>query len=855
MANARQRNGSGLNTLLRRINIRIRATQLILFAERLWPRLLPLFCVVGLFAAFSWFGYFRLVPEWLRLATGVLFGAGALAALFLLTGLRWPRRQSALDRLEKDNRIVHQAIAVQSDRLAAENDVFARSLWQAHKKRMAERIDAVHLAAPRPDTPKVDPYGLRAVVALLFVVGFAYSYSSQSGLLSDAFHSHKPAQAVAGIRVDAWVTPPDYTGKAPIFLTGNTRGLPETIAVPQGSEMLVRIVGGNGAEEVIYESGGQAASVPVEEDAASEARPAGNATTARNYRFEAPGDGTLLIRRGTQRAESWRFELIADTPPVIAFDGNPGRAANGALEIGFTLNDDYSVQRAYAEIVPAEPQAPNARPLYDPPEYPLTLPRKTARERKGRESRNLTEHPMAGTPVKITLVAEDFIGQTGRSKTHEMILPGRFFHNLLAGSVAEQRQVLALDTNRMDRVFDLNDAITMAPEETIDNTTHYLLIKSARARLKQAWDDDMLRDTADYMWDIALGIEDGNLSFAERRLRDAQRALSEALENGASDEEIQALMDELREAMQEFLQALAQQMQQNQSAMQQVPPEALQNILRQQDLERMLDQIENLAQSGARDQAQQLLSELQRMMNNLQMGQHQQVQGDNPMRQQMDQLGELMQRQQQLMEQTFDLEQALRDRRQREFFQDNQRQQQGQQNPQNGMQEMTEEELQQALRDLQEMQEQLQQQLGELQERLEQFGLGDNEGFDEAGEAMGEAGEALGEAEGGTAVDEQGRALQALRQGAQQMMNQMRQSMGQNPGNQPGTARRDPLGTDPLGRPRANSGPDFGEDVKVPEEADIQRARRILEAIRERLGDAFRPEMERFYLERLLDSR
>ena len=171
------------------------------------------------------------------------------------------------------------------------------------------------------------------------------------------------------------------------------------------------------------------------------------------------------------------------------------------------------------------------------------------------------------------------------------------------------------------------------------------------------------------------------------------------------------------------------------------------------------------------------------------------------------------------------------------------------------MQEMTEEELQQALRDLQEMQEQLQQQLGELQERLEQFGLGDNEGFDEAGEAMGEAGEALGEAEGGTAVDEQGRALQALRQGAQQMMNQMRQSMGQNPGNQPGTARRDPLGTDPLGRPRANSGPDFGEDVKVPEEADIQRARRILEAIRERLGDAFRPEMERFYLERLLDSR
>ncbi|WP_136658400.1 TIGR02302 family protein [Nitratireductor sp. XY-223] len=855
MTNARQRNRLSLNTLLRRINIRIRATQLILFAERLWPRLLPLVCVFGLFAALSWFGYFRLVPEWLRLATTVLFGAGALAALYPLTGLRWPGRQLALDRLEKDNRIVHQALAVQSDRLVSDDNAFARSLWEAHKRRMAERIEAIHLAAPRPDTPRVDPLGLRAVVALLFVVGFAYSYSSQSGLLSDAFHGHQPAQTVAGIRVDAWVTPPDYTGKAPIFLTGSTKGLPDTIAIPQGSEMLVRIVGGNGSESVVYEAGGEAVTIPVEQDDAPGTGPANGAHTASDYRFEAPGDGVLMIKRGTQLAESWRFELIADTPPQIAFDGEPGRAANGALEIGFKLGDDYGVQRAYAEIVPAEPQSPNARPLYDPPDYPLTLPRKTARERKGRESRNLTEHPMAGMPVKITLVAEDFIGQTGRSETREMVLPGRFFHNLLAGSVAEQRQVLALDTNRIDRVFDLNDAITLAPEETIDNTTHYLLIKSARARIKQAWDDDMLRDAADYMWDIALGIEDGNLSFAERRLRDAQRALSEALQNGASDEEIQALMDELREAMQEFLQALAQQMQQNQSAMQQVPPEALQNILRQQDLERMLDQIENLAQSGARDQAQQLLSELQRMMNNLQMGQHQQVQGDNPMRQQMDKLGELMQRQQELMEQTFDLEQALRDRRQREFFQDNQRQQDGQQNQQGDMQQMTEEELRQALRDLQEMQEELQQQLGELQEKLEQFGLGENEGFDEAGEAMGEAGEALGEAEGGTAVDEQGRALQALRQGAQQMMNQMRQSMGQNPGTQPGSARRDPLGTDPLGRPRANSGPDFGEDVKVPEEADIQRARRILEAIRERLGDAFRPEMERFYLERLLDSR
>ncbi|MCY6383641.1 TIGR02302 family protein [Hoeflea prorocentri] len=849
MAEPKPQGYSTGQALLRSISMRTRATQLILLCEGIWPRLLPVIGVVALFAAFSWLGYFRLVPDWLRMASVGVFAIGFLASLYPLRSVHWPGRRAALQRLERDNAIVHQALAVQSDTLESQ-DPFARSLWQAHQKRMAKRVGAIHLAPPQPDTPKLDPYGLRAVVVLLFVVGFAYSYSSRSGLLGDAFYSHKPVQQIAGMRVDAWVTPPEYTGKAPLFLTGSSKDLPEIISVPQGSEMLVRIVGGTGSEQVIYRSGNEEISIPVDDQAAGSS-PQPTATKAFNYRFDAPADGALEVRKGTQLAESWRFELIPDNAPEITFDGEPGRAVNGALEIGFVLSDDYGVQRAYAEIVPVEAQGADARPLYDPPEYPLTLPRKTAHERKGRESRDLTEHPLAGKPVTITLVAEDFTGQTGRSAPYQMILPGRFFSNLLAGSVAEQRQVLALDANRIDRVIELNDAVTIAPEETIKNSTHYLLIKSARSRVKQAWDDDMLRDAADHMWDIALGIEDGDLSFAERRLRDAQRALSEALENGASDEEIQALMDELREAMNEFLQALAQQMQQNQNALQQVPTEALQNILRQQDLDRMLDQIENLAQSGARDQAQQLLSELQRMMNNLQTGQHQQAPGDNPMRQQMDKLGELMQQQQQLMEETYDLEQALRERRRQEYFQN----EEGQQNQSGDQGEMTEEELREALRQLREQQEALQQQLGELQEKLEEFGLGQNEGFGEAGEAMGEAGKALGEGEGGTAVDEQGRALQALRDGAQQMMNQMRQAMGESPGQQPGSARRDPLGTDPLGRPRANSGPDFGEDVKVPEEADIQRARRILEAIRERLGDSFRPEMERFYLERLLDNR
>ena len=60
---------------------------------------------------------------------------------------------------------------------------------------------------------------------------------------------------------------------------------------------------------------------------------------------------------------------------------------------------------------------------------------------------------------------------------------------------------------------------------------------------------------------------------------------------------------------------------------------------------------------------------------------------------------------------------------------------------------------------------------------------------------------------------------------------------------------------DPLGRPRATTGPDFGDSVKVPDEIDVQRARQILDAIRKRLGNALSPELERSYLERLLKQQ
>lgn len=166
---------------------------------------------------------------------------------------------------------------------------------------------------------------------------------------------------------------------------------------------------------------------------------------------------------------------------------------------------------------------------------------------------------------------------------------------------------------------------------------------------------------------------------------------------------------------------------------------------------------------------------------------------------------------------------------------------------------MTADQLRDALKKLREQQDGLGKQLGELQQALKGMGMEPGEGFGQAGREMKDAGKSLGEGEGEAAVGSQGRALEALRQGAQNMMNQM-QAMGQGQGQGMPQAGRN--GRDPLGRERnAEGGNSEASGNRVPEEIDIQRAREILDEIRRRLGTGGSPALERDYLERLLGIR
>ena len=220
----------------------------------------------------------------------------------------------------------------------------------------------------------------------------------------------------------------------------------------------------------------------------------------------------------------------------------------------------------------------------------------------------------------------------------------------------------------------------------------------------------------------------------------------------------------------------------------------------------------------------------------------------------LDELGDMIRQQQELRDRTFRQGQDQRQQDQRQ--QGQQRGQQSRPGQQPGQQQGN------SLGELRQGQQALRDRLNQLLDELKSLGQNqggqqDQDNLDQlgrAGEAMGQAENNLAQGNPDNAVDAQGRALDALRKGAQSLAQAMQQGQGQGPQGRVGRLgqSRADQDTDPLGRPMRSR--DYGDDagVKVPDKIDAQRARRIIEELRKRFGDMGRPQDELDYIERLL---
>jgi uncharacterized protein (TIGR02302 family) len=859
---------------------RLRAlARLALGWEAIWPRLWPVLAVLGSFLLLALLE----LPQRLPALAHALLLAGfavvlAWTAWLSFRGLHWPGVAAAERRLEQQSGLRHRPLAALADRPTA-TDPEAMALWRVHRQRAAAAIRTLRIGAPRPGLPARDPRAFRAALGLALVAALVMAGGDAWQRVAHALTPRLPATAPApGLRLEAWVTPPAYTGAAPIFL--DAAGGAAT--VPIGSTLQVALSGGQGGvPELLRDT---RAPQPL------------RALDPRSFAGEVllEEGGRLAIRRDGQELVRWALTVQADAPPRAAFVEPPGRAARGlGTRLPWRAEDDWGLAGLRAELRLV------ARPAAAPHVIEIGLPGTAPKIARGTAQPDLSAHPWAGLDVSARLVARDGAGQEGASDTAVLSLPERSFNHPVAKKLIEIRKQLSLAPEERGEARRALEAIGAAPQDFEHDATTGLAVRTARSRLLYDRRPEAVGEVQELLWEAALALEEGRDARTLRALQQARDALREALQQAermqreAAEQqregqqpsaeqqrqmaEIQRRIQELRDAIRNHLDALAERLRRENAEAMPFDPQS--RLMDQPEMDRRTRRMENAAREGRMEDAQRELAELEEMLKALEEGRS--TRAETPERQQQRQRGQqqmgvvqdMVRRQGDMLDrshQRADGEERRRAQEQRERRQQSLRWPPPQPSPQEPPRQPETAEQQRDREQDARRQRALRRALGEL---MQQFGdlTGEvPEALGRADQAMRDAQEALGQ--GRDARDPQQRAMRALQEGGRQMAQSMQRQFGppqdgEDEGEmgdmaregQPGGEGQEQQqaqgeGRDPLGRRNrdVNGQADTGSDTRVPEEAELLRTRRLQDELRRRAAEKDRPAEELDYLDRLL---
>ena len=830
--------------------------------EDLWPRLVPLLAIVMLFVAAAHLDLFAGLDPWIHTAILAALAIGfAALGFFLLRRFRWPSRDAAIRRLERDSGVTHRPLVAVQDQLASGSaDPMAAALWQAHRRREAQRLSGLANKPPRPVLAIVDTWALRVVPVLALVVAIVMAGGWRSDRMMAAFVPAfpPPPPVVANL----WIAPPAYTGKPPVYL--DMADHDKLLRVPVGSKIAGFVDDVRGRHPPKLHVDGQ----EFEFGTVSKGK----------YQIEqtiTSGTEISLDARGDQQAR-WKLHVIPDVPPTVEFSRGIG-VDKWSTKVDYIAGDDFGVTGVQLQIrLHGSALGSDMLTDEDEPEVMrIDLPVPSG-SRKVSDSfvRDLTSSPWAGLKVTMMLFATDALGQKGRSSVQTFLLPERVFTDPTARALILLRKQLTRDPKALRS--DVIDGMTMIgnnPKSYRGDPVVQLGLRMGGWRLAESGDKEHIAEAQKLLWDLAMRLENGAANDAQRQLEQARQDLRDAMQRQAGDEEIEKLIQQLYSAMDRWQKELNDKMQdpeERRRMMEQAEKMDPNNTVTSDDIQKMLDKIREMAKNGDREGAKRALEELRKMMENAvpmmaqpgqrgQRGQQQgqQGQGNQQGREMMNQLDRMARRENQLLGESErqGRQQQGQQGQQGQRGQQGQQGQEGQQGQQPGQQPgQGDGQWGEGQRG---QQQGLRNQLGDFMKKLDENGMPMPEALGRAERSMREAEEALKRGDPREASRAQRRALDNLQQGMGDMAEQMR---NRGPGNNQDAAEiedreKKSEDRDPLGRSDGNYGDsvDSGTD-KVPLEIDRQKSREILDELRRRAGDAQRPKEELDYIDRLLKT-
>ena len=869
-----------------------RLARLALWWEQAWPAAWPPLGLLGAYGVLALLDVPAMLPAWPRLLL-------ALAALAAFAALAWravrriarPTDALADRRLERDTGLRHRPLSVLADTPAQHSEEGA-ALWRAHLARVAAQAAGMRVAAPKPGLPARDGRALRGALLLALVAAIVIAGPEAGRRLLRGVAPTLPEGPPAPASViQAWITPPAYTGVAPVFL----RPEQPAVSVPSGSHLVVNVTGGSGEPSLALNGDVtpfhalDAASWQAERDLGT--------------------SGTLSVqRRGG--VQSWTLTAIPDLPPTTAFSEPPGpartvRGSTPQVRLPWRASDDYGLASVGIEL--------RLRDRMDVPPLKVPVPLAgTPKTAAGTATQDLSAHPWAGLPVQGRVVARDAPGQAGSSADAEFVLPERPFDNPLARAVLDIRRQLSLTPEERNPAAQLLDVLAEQPKAYDYSAGVALNMRSVSSLLRRGRGQDAVDEAQARMWELALSLEDGAPDRTARALEEARQAMRDAVEAKPDTPEKQAELEkrieELREAIQRHMEALTKQAQKDGT---EIPLDPNSPAMNQRELDRMAQEMQKAAKEGRMDDAKQQMAELERLLEQLQNARPESSEAREQRnaerrergKQQQNAVQDMVRREGTLVDRSQSRPNAdrrppgQRDTAQRQSGGQPQSQssdpsdqpggpsQQSTGNPAQrpapgSAQRQTDAKQQRAMRRA----------LGELMQRFGDLTGQVPPSLGEADTAMRDAAQALQDGRDDFAGAAQQRAIEALQKGGRDMGQAMARQFGtgeqpgegepgegegeqdangNGSGNQPGTGqgnndrpgpdgrsgpsrrqtRRDPLGRELPGGSLSN-----GDQVRVPDQMEEARTRALQEELRRRGADRTRPQPELDYIDRLLKT-
>ncbi|MCD8563218.1 MAG: DUF4175 domain-containing protein [Alphaproteobacteria bacterium] len=847
-----------LNAVLNRIRNRRWLAGKVLTFERLSLSFWALFFWFCGFAGLWLLGWTQVLPPEIRIVLSLVFFGGFLVLVF--TGVHrfhLPTPREIDRRLEAASHLKNRPLTLLEDSPANDSSAHTKALWGEARARALKSLTRLKAPFPRALIAALDPKAFRLLALLLLIAGASVAGTDWQERLKEGLFPAKLAfpQGLPKT-ISLTITPPAYTGLAQSLIYGP--GWAHTpIKIPVGSNIKATAQTLFGTPSLFM---GDSA-----------------------YSFKAQGQGNYtieatLIQGGALGVSRLGFpvmrlpvEIIPDTPPSIKID-NPEELKDpkaytvlpdNTLRFALNVHDDYGAKELHMEMKldPVVEDPPLGEPITDI----RAISSPPGKDQRQSPVYDFTASPWAGLPVQISFSVTDYAGQSGTMPPLSLTLPEREFrHPIAKALIALRKSLIWAPTAKPDTIVSALETLLTKPGAFQNDPIAYLGIKVASARLKYAYkaQENLMpesRSVVNLLWDTALRIEDGNLSLAARNLRDAQRELEKALRDGTmSKEQMMQLTDKVGQLLQQYLSELQKELQKRMADGQELPfmpPEMMNRSIDQEKLQGFMQQMLEEMQNGNPEKAQEMLSQLQRLLDSMNPsltmpmppGMQKMEQGISDMQQLIDRQEELL-AQTRLQAKTLQAPQEAFRRLQEILPMENLNIEPDVSTPSvNTQANKTEQEA------LRYVLGQLMRQAGEIFKDIPpNLGMAEME--------MRDSSEQLGNNRPDQSVPHQEETLKHLKEAQQQMQKELGDKMQQMMAGtgapffflpQFGNRQLDPLGR-PFSDDRNGTPNSLYAPVEIPDEAERRRAQEIQKLLRDRSGELYRPQEELDYFHRLL---